>query len=586
MPKVKPKLTAGVAGRLPRHSLDVGRGNSSFGHGRDKATVKRLQMYKTKSHKRDRDGKIIADAGDLTSRTPELGAGRTAPNRKWFGNTRVVQQKDLARLRDAVTSTVQDPYRVLLKQRKLPMGLIVDADTEARSLAGTQLGLLANEPFEDTFSKKKRRKRPKLDTCSMAELAAKADARSQTFDNDADVKLANAEKQALAAAAEGPHDPDVKEGLRYDDLKDAASDAVFAKGQSRRIWGELHKVIDSSDVVIQVLDARDPLGTRCKYLETFMKREAPHKHMVLLLNKCDLVPTWVSSRWLRILSREYPTLVFHSSVTNPFGKGSLINLLRQFKRLHSEKKSISCGLVGYPNVGKSSVINTLRGKKVANVAPVPGETKVWQYVTLFRSVFLVDCPGVVHDSSHNSEAESVLKSVVRVESLGTRASEYVPALLDRVDPKYLARTYGIASWSSPDDFLEKFARKAGKLLKKGEPDVNAVGRMMLADFQRGKLPWFVQPPDEIERPDAEGSALFEIGRARRPRERTEQDEATEILDRGKVVVEGDDEDESGPGLSNGGENLIGNRPAVVVERQDLSKLKTSERLVATPRSRK
>ncbi len=63
---------------------------------------------------------------------------------------------------------------------------------------------------------------------------------------------------------------------------------------SRRIWGELYKVIDASDVLIQVLDARDPLGTRSPPVEKFLREEKPHKHMVFLLNKCDLVPTWVT----------------------------------------------------------------------------------------------------------------------------------------------------------------------------------------------------------------------------------------------------------------------------------------------------
>lgn len=510
MPKVKPKLAAGASGKMPKHSLDPARGNKSFGHGRDRATVNRLQMYKTKSHKRDREGRIIKDGGDLTSTTPEVGAGRTAPNRKWFGNTRVLQQQDLSRLRTAVAETAQDPYRVLLKQRKIPIGLIADVDSHERALAGTQLGLLANEPFEDTFSKKKRQKRPKLTTLSLAELASNAEDRVQRFENEKEAEILAADERAKAIAAETASDPSVKGGLRFDDLRNAESEAVFAKGQSKRIWGELHKVVDSSDVVIQVLDARDPNGTRCKYLESFMSRECPHKHLILLLNKCDLVPTWVSSRWIRLLSLEHPTLSFHASVTNPFGKGSLINLLRQFKGLHPEKKSISCGLVGYPNVGKSSVINALRGKKVASVAPIPGETKVWQYVTLFRSVFLVDCPGVVHDSARNSEAEAVLKSVVRVESLGTNASDYIPALLDRVDPKHIARTYGVGCWTDPDNFLEQLARKSGKLLKKGEPDVNTVGRMVLSDFQRGKLPWFVPPTDQGGK-DTEQGAVGEPG---------------------------------------------------------------------------
>ena len=66
---------------------------------------------------------------------------------------------------------------------------------------------------------------------------------------------------------------------------------------SRRIWSELYKVIDASDVLIQVLDARDPMGTRSKPIEQFLKKEKPHKHLVFVLNKCDLVPTWVTVRW-------------------------------------------------------------------------------------------------------------------------------------------------------------------------------------------------------------------------------------------------------------------------------------------------
>jgi nuclear GTP-binding protein len=73
-----------------------------------------------------------------------------------------------------------------------------------------------------------------------------------------------------------------------------SKEAIFSKGQSKRIWNELYKVLDSSDVVLHVLDARDPLGTRCRAVEKYLKDEAPHKHLVFILNKCDLVPTKVA----------------------------------------------------------------------------------------------------------------------------------------------------------------------------------------------------------------------------------------------------------------------------------------------------
>ena len=117
----------------------------------------------------------------------------------------------------------------------------------------------------------------------------------------------------------------------------------------------------------KVLDARDPLGTRCPRIEKFLKEEKKHKHLIFILNKVDLVPTWVTQRWVAHLSAEYPTVAFHASLTHAFGKGSLINLLRQFAKLHIDKKQISVGFVGYPNVGKSSIINTLKSKKVCKV---------------------------------------------------------------------------------------------------------------------------------------------------------------------------------------------------------------------------
>ena len=130
------------------------------------------------------------------------------------------------------------------------------------------------------------------------------------------------------------------------------------------------------------------------------------------------------------------------------------------------------------------MINTLKGKKTCNVAPIPGETKIWQYVTLMRRVFLIDCPGVVYHHTEDNEADSVLKGVVRVENLA-EPMEFAHLVIARVKRQYLQRTYKV-EWESdnPDDFLEAMARRYGKLRKGGDPDVVASSKMLLNDWQR------------------------------------------------------------------------------------------------------
>ena len=209
----------------------------------------------------------------------------------------------------------------------------------------------------------------------------------------------------------------------------------------------------------------------------------------------------MQASWVRRLSKDYPTLAFHASINNSFGKGSLIQLLRQFSALHSDRKQISVGLIGYPNTGKSSVINTLRKKKVCTVAPIPGETKVWQYITLMRRIFLIDCPGIVPPSATDSETDILLRGVVRVENV-SNPEQYIPAVLEKCKRQHVERTYEIKGWIDSISFLEMLARKGGRLLKGGEADMDGVAKMVLNDFMRGKLPWFTAPPKDEEGEDS------------------------------------------------------------------------------------
>lgn len=483
-------MPAAAAAGKGKGKDDKGNKKKGPAGARTAATERRLAMYKSGKPKRNRHGEIVQAAEFQAKTAPP---GRVEPDRRWFGNVHVVGQAQLARFRSEMAKTQRNPYAVLLRQRNVPWALIPDdrkdaaeaAASEAAPLsaaavattaaAATDARVLEVEPFSETFGPRATRKRVRASETT-SDLQAFADAAARS-----------------AAAYDEARDRTLARARAADAVRVEKRQKIYEKGQSKRIWGELWKVVDSSDVVVEVLDARDPVGTRCRFVEDLIRRKMKHKHLVLVLNKCDLIPTWATARWVQLLSREFPTLAFHASMQNPFGKGSLIQLLRQYAALHKDQPQISVGFVGYPNVGKSSIINTLRSQRVCKVAPIAGETKTWQYILLMKRIFLIDCPGVVTPSDKDSESDIVLRGVVRVENVH-QPEDHIPALLSRAKREYISKTYDIETWTDAEDFLTQFASKKGKLLRGGEPDFPTCAKMILNDWLRGRIPYFVPPP--------------------------------------------------------------------------------------------
>jgi len=384
-------------------------------HFRSENTIRRLQMYKSK--------------GTLSKEQPK-GPRRIQPDRRWFGNTRVIAQGKMQAFRQTISKGVEDPFSVVLKSSKLPMSLLRETEGKA-----SKMDLLSISPFQETFGKRRQQKRAKLGSYDMEGFISSVEQKSEEYDD----------RQLQRA----------KLGETADGVMGHAKEEIFDKGTSKRIWTELWKVVDSSDVIAFVLDARDPMGTRCRALEAELRKNRAHKHIVLVLNKVDLVPTWVSRKWIQVLMKEFPTLAFHASISNPFGKNALLNLLRQFSTLLSEKKHVTVGMIGYPNVGKSSVINTLKRKKVCKAAPVPGETRVWQYIALTKRLYMLDCPGIVPPtaSDFSEDTAKVLKGVVRAERIKV-PSDYISEVLNRVKHKYLIQKYKLSPETKWEDAEE------------------------------------------------------------------------------------------------------------------------------------
>lgn len=278
-------------------------------------------MFKDGKAQRDKEGNVTKAASYQSRDAP---TARIEPNRKWFGNTRVISQEALSSFRDAVAERANDPYQVLLKTNKLPMSLIRDGQGQGLNGLKQHEAKMTVEtaPFNDTFGPKAQRKRVKLGVSSLEDLAGET-----AKMHDAYLEKNDQETHADGSAAVAGDTVAEDDGTMS--TAPTAREPVFSKGQSKRIWNELYKVIDSSDVILHILDARDPEGTRCRSVEKYIKEEAPHKHLIFVLNKCDLVPTGVTVSACLFLSTVSFTLTsplhhFHPAQADATAKSGLL----------------------------------------------------------------------------------------------------------------------------------------------------------------------------------------------------------------------------------------------------------------------
>lgn len=301
----------------------------------------------------------------------------------------------------------------------------------------------------------------------------------------------------------------------------------------------LRKVLEASDVLIEVLDARDPVGTRCRAVEKELKSlDGGRKKLVLVLNKigkhfrrqvrpsnwklthwlslADLVPPPVVQAWLAHLRLQAPTIAFKSSTqqqrqhlsassvhTPGSASGSstkpLLELIKGF-RLGANpgqasdskaKTSLTIGLIGHPNVGKSSLINTLKRSKACSVAPTPGWTKEVQEVVLEKGVRVLDCPGVVVEA--RGRIEAALRGMIKPEEVED-AKAPIEIILQRCKKEHLQMLYNIPYFDGVLGFLLAVARGKGRLKKGGVPDLDGTARSVLRDWVSGRIPYYTTPP--------------------------------------------------------------------------------------------
>ncbi|XP_077185714.1 guanine nucleotide-binding protein-like 3-like protein isoform X2 [Paroedura picta] len=302
------------------------------------------------------------------------------------------------------------------------------------------------------------------------------------------------------------------------DLKQLAKHELLEKDSScKAYYREFRKVIEAADVILEVLDARDPQGCRCPQVERAVVEAGAHKRLVLVLNKIDLVSKEIVAKWLKYLRNEFPTVAFKASTQQQsrnlqrsrvpvahasgdllssgacVGADCLMKVLANYCRNQDVKTAISVGVVGFPNVGKSSLINSLKRSRACNVGATPGVTKCLQEIQLDKHIKLLDCPGIVM-ASPTSDAAMILRNCIKVEQLVDPVTP-VEAILKRCNKQQIMQHYGVSDFRDTLEFLAHLARRQGKLKKGGTPDHEKAAKAVLSDWMSGKISYFTHPPE-------------------------------------------------------------------------------------------
>ena len=414
----------------------------------------------------------------------------------------------------------------------------LDQEAKAAKRQGTQQNGTAQEDDEDeededgdvdlvSMDEDDEGVLPGTGQVSIADFAASIASRTAKY---------KAEKRATRADDE---DDNEDEDMTDDDQEDdddeeddewtgfeEESSSALKKETSRKMFDKDFKsVVEMSDVVLFVLDARDPEQTRSREVERMVLRAAGgEKRLLLVLNKVDLVPAEVVRGWLAYLNQSFPTIAARATRPSAARDGdgmhataaALLKAIKTYASKSGLKRAVSVGVVGYPNVGKSSIINALlSAAKHSRIEPCAtgaeaGVTRTLKELKLDSKVKLIDSPGIVFPGASNADtaaqAQLVLLNAIPSQQIvdplpavsamlaaAAKSNDILAGLTELNDlPPLISSRDG--TMPDPHDFLVHVARKRGRIRRGGIPDVESAARAVLGDWRDGRLKWHTSAP--------------------------------------------------------------------------------------------
>ena len=256
------------------------------------------------------------------------------------------------------------------------------------------------------------------------------------------------------------------------------------------------------DLVIEVLDARIPKASKNPDLEQFVS----DKKQIVVLNKADLADELTTEKWVEYFNEKGIKAVAVEA-NNQQGKNKLLKAINSIA-LEMQEKYMSKGRAGYltkamifgiPNVGKSTIINSLSGKKTAKVENRPGVTRQKQWIKISDNIQLMDTPGMLWPKFENEETalhlaftNSIGQNAIDIEEIAFYLLKYlVQNYKENIENRYGIIIDEYEDWQDENEYIleirDKIARKKGCIVSGGNIDEVKISNMILNDFQNGKL---------------------------------------------------------------------------------------------------
>ncbi len=255
-------------------------------------------------------------------------------------------------------------------------------------------------------------------------------------------------------------------------------------GHMHKATKEIARSLSSIDVIIEILDARAPHSSSNPVIDKIVKE----KPVIKLLNKSDLSDPLDTKKWQQYYNKsEYQNSIAINAMTSE-SKNEIVNLISQLSERKEGKNTLTM-VVGIPNVGKSSVINMLAGKKIAKTGNEPAITKGQQKINLRNGIMLIDTPGILWPKIEDPESGLKLAALGSIRNTAVGYDEiaiYIIKFLIQKYPDYLKARYKIDLLSQDEhEIIELLAKKRGCLSKGGKIDLTKISEIIVDELRTG-----------------------------------------------------------------------------------------------------